>query len=162
MEIKGFAFSHEYFDQFLIETASFVDLKITFRILSLVLLKVYIKTFVVMKRNFAWYVPIRIPPGVKNLIFTPHGISDGDSHWNIQYPWFSQVSWDFPWAWSIGFPRRYLCMVSWFSKGLTNSINSLKCCEGLAEILNIFDKMMRWVVMSCHKWCGAGTHYITH
>ena len=64
MKIKDFVFLHEYFDQFLIETVSFVDLRITFRILSLVFLKVYIKIIVIMKRNFPWYAPITIPPGI--------------------------------------------------------------------------------------------------
>ena len=64
MKIKDFVFLHEYFGQLLIETVSFVDLRITFRILSLVFLKVYIKIIVIMKRNFPWYAPITIPPGI--------------------------------------------------------------------------------------------------
>ena len=64
MKIKDFVFLHEYFDQFLIETVSLVDLRIAFRILSLVFPKVYIKIIVLMKRNFPWYAPITIPPGI--------------------------------------------------------------------------------------------------
>ena len=64
MKIKDFVFLHENIDQFLIETVSFVGLRITFRILSLVFLKVYIKIIVIIKRNFPWYAPITIPPGI--------------------------------------------------------------------------------------------------
>ena len=64
MKIKDFVFLHEYFDQFFIETVSFVDLRITFGILSLFFLKVYIKVIVIMKRNYLWYAPITIPPGI--------------------------------------------------------------------------------------------------